>query len=111
MICWPRRTSSTPPKEQAGCRERTPTCCSTTSKGGTSMSSATSRRTVPVPVSEWVEQWEHADAPRRDESDRYAIYFIDRRGPLTFHPEQRRLCETSLDGVGRAILTMLDEGE
>lgn len=44
------------------------------------------------------------DTPRRDGSDRYRIYAV-RDGV------QRRLCETSLDGIGLAITTMVDDGE
>lgn len=58
-------------------------------------------------VSEWVEQWDHPDAPRRDEEDRYAIYAIHRM----FHPEQVRVCETSETGVVAAIKQMILEGE
>lgn len=63
-------------------------------------------------LSNWVEQWEHEDAPRFDESDRYAIYTVPpRQGLRGSTGAQKRLCETSSDGVVPAILQMLEEEE
>lgn len=51
------------------------------------------------------------DPVRDDESDRYAIYIswpiVNSGGEVN----RKRLCETSLDGIGLALKTMIDEGE
>lgn len=49
-----------------------------------------------------------ADLPT-NEDDRYAIY---RRGPdRTSVYRLKRLCETSREGIGLALETMIDDGE
>lgn len=47
-----------------------------------------------------------SDEPRRDDADRYALYCY-RPG----QPEAKRVCETSLTGIGSALLRMLEEDE
>ena len=51
------------------------------------------------------------DPVRDDEEDRYALYRVRKivNGGGEF--EHHRMCETSRDGIGLALLTMHDEGE
>lgn len=44
------------------------------------------------------------DEPRHDDLDRYALYTVRDHG-------RTRLAETSLDGIGLALVTLLAEGE
>lgn len=45
---------------------------------------------------------DYDDTPRRDGADRYALYIVSHK-----NLQRRRLCTTSRDGIGLALLTML----
>lgn len=51
---------------------------------------------------------EHPDTPHPSGRDKYAVYIVGyRSGKLL----RRRLCETSREGIGLALETMIEEDE
>lgn len=52
-----------------------------------------------------------ADAPHESGDDRYAIYAVAVRlaASLPRDERQRRICETSRDGIGLALVTLREE--
>lgn len=56
----------------------------------------------------------HPDLPHPSGDDRYAIYAVIpalSRSGARADRSRRRLCETSRDGIGTALVTMRDDGE
>lgn len=51
------------------------------------------------------------DLPHRSEGDRFAIYAVRRPGAGRGPEGRRRICETSLDGIGSTLMKLSEEGE